>query len=135
MTDDHIATIARTGLRLSLGTAFLSAVAGRLGLWGAADGNWQGFLHYVAELNWFLPPSLIPAAGIASTILETTFAGMLIAGWRVRWAAFGSATLLIIFALCMATGTGLKSPFDYSVFTAAFAALLLATKNPKEKII
>jgi len=134
MADGRIARIAQTGLRLSLGATFLSAVAARLGLWGAAGGNWQEFLHYVAELNWFLPASLIPAAGVASTILETTFGGMLIAGWRVRWAAFGSAALLTIFALCMATGTGPKSPFDYSVFTAAFAALSLTTKYPKEKI-
>jgi len=41
---------------------FLSAVAGRFGMWGAygqphvALGNYARFVDYTAKLNWFLPP-------------------------------------------------------------------------------
>jgi hypothetical protein len=48
----------------------------------------------------------------------------LVSGWRARWAAYGNAALLMIFALAMASGDP-KSPFDYSVFTASMGALLL----------
>jgi uncharacterized membrane protein YphA (DoxX/SURF4 family) len=95
-------------------------------------GNWENFLKYTAQVNWYLPPILIPAVGIASTVLELTFGCLLVAGWRVRWVAFGSAVLLMMFALAMASGDP-KSPFDYSVFTAAFGALTLATTYPRGK--
>ena len=41
--------------------------------------------------------------------------------------ALASAGLLLIFALAMALSLGIKSPLDYSVFSASAAALLLAT--------
>ena len=129
MTDRQLARVAQTGLRLALGTAFLSAVASRLGFWGSLSGGWEPFLKYAAQLNWYLPASLAPVAGVVSTALESVFGLMLIVGWRVRLAAFGSAALLTVFALSMATGENLKSPFDYSVFTAAFAALGLGASD------
>jgi len=122
----QLAGIARTGLRLALGTAFLSAVASRLGLWGHYGSDWASFLKYAAQVNWYLPASLIPTIAVISTVLELTFGFLLVLRWRVRWAAFGSAGLLLLFALAMASGDP-KSPFDYSVFTAAFGALTLAT--------
>jgi len=132
MNNRRLARIALLGLRWALGTAFLSAVASRFGLWGSLGGNWQNFLKYAAQVNWYLPPRLIPVAGVASTALELAFGCLLIVGWQVRWAAFGSAGLLAIFALAMASGDP-KSPFDYSVFTAAFGALTLATTYGGEK--
>ncbi len=65
--------LASRGLRLALGTAFLSAVAGRFGLWGARCGNWRGFLQYAAEVNWYLPAKLIPVVAVAATALELTY--------------------------------------------------------------
>jgi hypothetical protein len=53
-------------LRLALAAGFLSAVADRFGLWGPAGaanvawGAWQPFVDYVAKLNWFAPPQLLP---------------------------------------------------------------------------
>jgi len=40
--------------------------------------------------------------------------------------ALGSALLLALFGIAMAISLGLKSPLDYSVFSASAAALLLA---------
>ena len=117
--------IALIGLRLALGTAFLSAVGSRLGLWG---GGWSPFLGYVAELNWFAPAALILAIGLTATVLETTLGLALIAGFQTRRAAYGASGLLMLFALAMLASRP-RSPFDYSVFTASFAALLLAEQE------
>ena len=104
MIDARLARIALIGLRWSLATAFLSAVASRLGLLGSAGGDWRSFLKYAGQVNWYLPPKLVPVVAIAATILESTFGCLLIVGWQVRYAAFGSAGLLTMFALAMASG-------------------------------
>jgi uncharacterized membrane protein YphA (DoxX/SURF4 family) len=118
-------SFALTGLRLALATAFLSAVAGRLGLWGKYGSGWAKFVAYTGSLNWYLPARIVLPVAITSTILETAFGLALLAGFQIRNAALGSAGLLMLFALAMFTGDP-KSPFDYSVFTAAFGAFALA---------
>lgn len=113
--------------RVAIGAAFLSAVAGRFGLWSGSL-NWANFDRFIlrtAELNPFLPMSIMPGVAWAATLLETTFGLALIAGVLVRWAALGSAILLAWFAVAMAATAGLKSPLDYSVFSASAGALLL----------
>ncbi len=114
--------------RVAIGAAFLSAVAGRFGLWnGSVDwANFDRFILRTAELNPFVPMPAMPLVAWAATILETTFGVALIAGVRVRWVAFGAAALLAWFGLAMAATAGLKSPLDYSVFSASAGALLLA---------
>jgi putative oxidoreductase len=135
MTEQRLAHFARIGLRLALGTAFLSPVASRFGLWGSLGGDWPKFVEYAGQVNWYLPPNLVPGVAVASTILESVFGVLLLTGWQTRRAAYGSAALLLIFALAMATGDP-KSPFDYSVFTASFGSLLLASthKGGKKEI-
>jgi putative oxidoreductase len=44
----------------------------------------------------------------------------------LRWTALASALLLILFGTAMAISFGLKSPLDYSVFSASATAVLLA---------
>jgi putative oxidoreductase len=60
-----------------------------------------------------------------ATGLELTFGLALVLGVRVRAAATGAALLLAGFAVSMAISFGVKSPLDYSVFTASACALLL----------
>lgn len=114
--------------RFALAAAFLSAVAGRFGLWsGQFTGNLsENFIARTAELNAWAPRFIVPLLAWSSTVAETTFAVMLIAGVGVRWAAFGSAILLFWFASAMLIYTGLKPPLDYSVFSASACALMLA---------
>jgi len=115
--------------RLALGTAFLSAVCGRFGLWhGTLDLNrFSHFLHNaVAETLAFMPRATIPFFGYAATVCETTLGVLLILGLWPRWVSLASATLLAIFGTSMAISFGLKEPMDYSVFSASSAALLLA---------
>ena len=45
--------------------------------------------------------------------------------WR-RPVALAASLLLGLFAIAMALSAGVKSPLDYSVFSASAAALLLA---------
>jgi len=119
-------------LRLSLATAFLSAVGDRLGAWGphgsphVSWGDWHHFRIYADRLNWYMPAAIQPAAAVLATAGEAILAIALIAGFRMRETAIGSGALLTIFAISMALALGIKSPLDYSVLTAAAAAFSLA---------
>ena len=48
-------------------------------------------------------------------------------GWHTRIAALLSGILLILFGVTMAVALGVKAPLDFSVFSAAGGAFLLAT--------
>ena len=123
-------------LRISLATAFLSAVADRFGVWGppgspgVAWGDLARFDAYVAKLNWFVPARLVPVVGWASTVAETGLAFGLLIGWKLRWMSLASALLLVSFAVAMTMALGPKAPLDFSVFTAAAAAFLLFAVQP-----
>ena len=114
--------------RLALGTAFLSGIADRFGLWGkgVGYGDFAGFTRYTAEVNSFMPASSIPFLAWSATIAELTLGIALIVGVRLRWVALGSSALLALFGSAMAISFGVKEPLDYSVFSASAAALLLA---------
>jgi uncharacterized membrane protein YphA (DoxX/SURF4 family) len=120
-------------LRLALGLSFLSAVADRFGLWGAFGqpnvswGSFARFVAYTGELNWFLPESVIPALAVIATCAEALLGLCLVIGWHTRIAALLSGSLLILFGVTMAVALGVKAPLDFSVFSAAGGAFLLAT--------
>ena len=115
----------------ALAAGFLSAVADRFGIWGApgtegvAWGSWVNFLKYTALLNPWAPQSWILIIGTAATALEIIFASALILGVCTRFVALGSGLLLLVFALSMTFTFGVKSPLDYSVFSASAAAFLI----------
>ena len=114
--------------RVALGAAFLSAVASRFGLWDKALDlkHFANFIEYTAEVNSFLPGAVIPYVAVVATVCETTLGILLILGLCPRWVSLGSAALLAMFGTAMAISFGLKSPMDYSVFSASGAAVLLA---------
>jgi uncharacterized membrane protein YphA (DoxX/SURF4 family) len=118
-------------VRFALGAAFLSAVADRLGLWGKYSGwgNFANFTQYTAQVNSFLPAFIIPFLAWAATAAELSLGIALIIGIWPRWTAFGAAILLFWFATAMAISFGIKSPLDYSVFSASAGALLLASRK------
>ena len=122
-------------LRVSLGLAFLSAVADRFGMWGppgtpnVAWGTFASFLEFTGLLLGFLPPALVKVCGWSATVLEVVLGLLLLVGWQLRWVALASAGLLFSFALFMTISLGLEPAFSYSVWTAAAAAFLLACQN------
>lgn len=118
--------LAAVYARLALGSAFLSAVAARFGLWDGRPAPFAEFVRYTGETLEFLPAFTIPFFAVAATVAETTLGVLLIAGVRLRWTALASAVLLALFAVSMAVSFGPKSPLDYSVFSASAAACLLA---------
>ena len=128
-----LAKFSSVFLRLSLGISFLSAVADRFGLWGVYGqpnvswGNYARFVDYTAKLIWFLPPAIILVSAGIATAAETLFGVLLVLGWKTRITALSSGILLIAFALAMTMALGVKAPLDFSVFSAAGGALLLAT--------
>lgn len=111
--------------RIALGTAFLSAVASRLLGWGG--GTWADTIEWARQdVLAFVPGALVPPLVVLATICETTLGILLVAGvWR-RPVALAAAALLAMFAIAMALSAGIKSPLDYSVFSASAAALLLS---------
>ncbi|HET6206054.1 MAG TPA: MauE/DoxX family redox-associated membrane protein [Terracidiphilus sp.] len=124
--------------RIALGAAFLSAVAGRFGLWDRKIDMkyfFVDFFKYAAEVNSFLPAGTIPAIAWTATAAETSLGILLIAGLWKRWTYLASAVLLALFGTAMAISFGPKSPLDYSVFSASGAATVLALDAWKQRAI
>src|SRR4051794_30011343 len=128
--------IVRVFARFALGGSFLSAVADRFGLLGphgAKNVSWGDFAHFVTytgAVTSLFPSSFTVSFAWAATIAETLFGIVLIAGFKTQMASVLSGVLLLSFAMSMATGIGITTPFDYSVFSAAAAAFLLAFWEP-----
>lgn len=121
--------------RLAVGAAFLSAVASRFGLWDRTLDlkHFANFMQYAAEVNSFLPKAWIPFVAWAATVAETSCGILLILGVWPRLVSLASAVLLAMFATAMAISFGIKSPMDYSVFSASAAALLLTLHGFKHQ--
>jgi putative oxidoreductase len=128
MTNERILQITRVVVRVVLASAFLVAVADRLGLLGpygsrnVSWGDWKHFEEYVAVLNWFIPKAMIPALSALETVIETGLGLGLLVGIYPRIVAWSSAVLLSSFALTMTIALGLLAPLGYGVFTAIGAA-------------
>lgn len=126
--------------RAALGIGFLLPVLDRLGFMGTSGsvvnwGDWSHYLNYAQTIMSFLPHELSDFAALLATVFEAWFGLALIAGYRVRSTAIGSALLLSTFALCMIITGGIIAPFKYPVFVFIGAALLLAeVTNPKWSI-
>ena len=115
--------------RFALGAAFLSGIADRFGWYTGRNvgyGNFAGFVSYTAKVNSFMPAFSIPYLAWAATVAELSLGVLLILGLWPRWVALGSAVLLALFGIAMAISFGIKSPMDYSVFSASAGAVLLA---------
>ncbi len=118
--------------RLAIGLGFLSASMDRLGLWNGllgqdqiAWGNWSAFVQYTHALMPWAPEFLAALSGGIATLAEMVFGVLLLWGWKIRLIANLSGILLLLFAVAMFSQQ-VKSPFDYSVFSAAAACFLLA---------
>lgn len=133
MHDDHLTRAATTFARLALGAAFLSGIASRFGWWGpgVGYGDFAHFEQYTAQVNAFMPAAAIPFLAWAATIAELGLGALLVVGAWPRATALGSAALLLLFGTAMAVSMGPKEPLDYSVFSAAGAALLLAARDTR----
>ena len=130
--DPRFAAYAALLLRIGLGVGFLSAVADRLGLWGAFGqpnvewGNFSRFLEYTHTLNWYLPAGMIPTLGVIATGAEILFGLLLVFGWHTRVVALLSGLLLLTFGTSMTLALGIKAPLNFAVLTGIGGALLLA---------
>ena len=128
--------IVRLFARFALGASFLSAVADRLGFWGpygaknVSWGNLSRFVEYTGKVTSLFPSSLTVSFAWAATVAEILVGILLIVGFKIRIISVLAGLLLLSFATGMATGLGIKKPFDYSVFSAAAAAFLLAFWEP-----
>ncbi len=119
---DHQAAVLFA--RLALSASFLSAVGSRLGLWGKL--TFTEFEAYTAEVNAFMPAASIPFLARAATVLEAFFGIALLMPFAPTAVPRGAAVLLALFATAIAVSMGIKSPLDYSVFSASACAWLLS---------
>ena len=135
MTSSRFTRYSSLFLRLALGASFLSAVADRFGLWGSygrphvAWGNFDRFVQYTGQLNWFLPHAFLKPLAWTATALETVLGVLLILGLYPRIVALAAGLLLLAFAISMTFTFGLKVPLDLSVFSASAGAFLLAAAS------
>jgi uncharacterized membrane protein YphA (DoxX/SURF4 family) len=133
VNNSKFASYATLLLRVGLGVGFLSAVADRLGLWGAFGqpnvewGNFSRFLEYTHTLNWYLPAGMILPLGILATGAEILFGLLLLVGWHTRVAALLSGLLLLTFGVSMTLALGIKAPLNFAVLTGIGGAMLLAS--------
>jgi uncharacterized membrane protein YphA (DoxX/SURF4 family) len=131
---DIVTTYDSIFVRLALGVTFLAAVTDRFGMWGppgspnVAWGDLEHFAAYAATLNPWAPTKLIPAIVWIVTVAETVLGCALILGLAIRWSSFASGVLLLLFALGMTVGTGVKSALNASVFSACAAAFALSRR-------
>jgi len=125
-------------LKIALSLAFLSAVADRIGLWGAHGtggvvwGSFENFVAYTQLINPWLPKAFIAPTAYFVTGLEVVLAILLFTKWKTREVAFVSGLLLLSFGVAMAFSLGPKSALDYNVFTAAFAAFALCCLSTRK---
>lgn len=129
---------ALTLLRLSLGVGFILPVLDRLGFLGAPGdihvtwGNWTNFVNYTHSLMPYVSGQMASFFGLVATIGEGLCGILLIVGYKIKLAAYGSFALTLVFALSMLFFIGYRAPFNYSVFVVSFSSLLIATLQPKE---
>lgn len=136
MTRDRLQQLALLYTRVALAAAFLSGIASRFGWYGknVGYGNFENFMAYTAQVNSFMPRAAIPFLAWSATFFEFTLGVALLVGFKLRWIALGSAVLLFLFGTAMAISLGIKSPLDYSVFSASAAALLLAFYKGADRV-
>jgi uncharacterized membrane protein YphA (DoxX/SURF4 family) len=129
--------VVRIALRLSLGAAFLSAVADRFGWWEPfGQGSWGSmgaFADYAHQLVPFASGWLLTVIVWVATVTEATLGVLLLTGWRPKLVGGATGLVLITFGTAMAVSLGMESPLSYSVFSAASAAAayaILGTTRP-----
>jgi len=133
--DRRYESLSTTFMRLALAAGFLTAVTDRFGLWGppgaanVAWGDFSHFLAYTAQLNPQLPAAVVPPLGWFVTAAEISLGIALAIGFHTRVAAFLAGVMLLLFAVGMIIGTGIKSPLNASVFSASAGAFLLAARG------
>jgi uncharacterized membrane protein YphA (DoxX/SURF4 family) len=114
--------------RVALAAAFLLQVGSRLGVWG----TWKGFEDWArTDVLAFMPAFSVKPLLVAATIAEGTLGLLLLVGAWPRAVGLAAAALLAIFAVSMGLSAGIRSPLDYSVFSASAAALLVARMSSR----
>lgn len=117
--------------RIALASAFISAVADRLGLWGEMGqpgvswGSMQGFYLHVAKLAPWAPGMAVPWLAWFVDILEAVLGIFLLAGVQLRRTAWVSGVLLLLFAVSMMAFQSLKLALNFSVLTCSACAFLI----------
>lgn len=125
--------IAKLFLRLTVAASMLSSVADRFGIWAkelCMWGDMDKFVAYTQSLIPYIPANAVPVLAWTATVLEVLLPLCLLVGLKLKWTASLSGLMILVFAIAMATSVGIKTPLNYSAFTASAAAFgILACGN------
>jgi len=117
--DKRVGKTVSALLRFALGAGLISAVADRLGLWGAPGsssvtwGNMANFETYTKKLAPWCPGVILPTLAWGVTIAELVLGLLQIVGlWRKPTAVL-AALLTLSFALSMAVVLGPHEPLTF----------------------
>ncbi|GAA4802302.1 hypothetical protein GCM10023231_34090 [Olivibacter ginsenosidimutans] len=105
----------------------------RTGFFGApgdanvALGDWANFVAYTHMLMPYVSESMASFFGFVATVGEVLCGILLLAGYKIKYAAFASFGLTLVFALSMLFFLHYRAPFNYSVFVVSFSSLMLST--------
>ncbi|OPE45505.1 hypothetical protein BST27_29335 [Mycobacterium intermedium] len=129
--------VVQIALRVSLATAFLSAVADRSGWWEPfGQGSWgsmSAFADYAQQLVPSVSGWMLTVLVWAVTAIETTLGVLLLTGWRPKLVGAATCLVLLTFGTAMAVSLGAEAPLSHSVFSAASAAAayaIIGTTSP-----
>lgn len=126
-------------LRIFIGVAFTGAICDRLGLFGGPGtpgvswGNFKTFVAYTAQVNSFLPATLIPSLAAIESFIEGALGAAMMLGFSVRKVTLSSAALLCCLGLAMTISLGFASQFPFAVFVLTAGALVLATLDTSSR--
>lgn len=122
-------------LRCAIGIGFLLPVLDRTGFFGApgepnvAWGDWPNFVAYTHTLMPYVSESAAAFFGFVATLGEVLCGILLLVGYKIKYAAFASFGLTLVFALSMLFFLHYRAPFTFSVFVVSFSSLMLTTFN------
>jgi uncharacterized membrane protein YphA (DoxX/SURF4 family) len=120
-TNGQVCSASTIFARLALGAGFLSAVADRFGLWGAAGtnnvawGNFEAYTQYLRVLAPYVPAGLLDVAAWGAALAEIALGVALLLGVALHWIALASAATLVVFAASMFFFSGFEAPLSASV--------------------
>jgi uncharacterized membrane protein YphA (DoxX/SURF4 family) len=64
-----------------------------------------------------------------ATFFEIVLPVLLLTGYKLKVSATATGILLSVFAVSMSIASGIKAPFDYSVWVGSAAAFYLASQS------
>lgn len=117
-------------IRILLAMTFFWVIADRMSILGTVEtpgvvwGNFESFLNYTAQLNYWMPRILSDILGYVVTLVEFILAVGFLIGKRLKEISLISIFLFITFLLSISFAFGFEA-IDFLIFTFILMLLTL----------